>query len=102
MREIRQTEAFAEWLHDLKDRKTKQVVSQRILLMAAGSLGDVKSLGDGLFEARIHYGPGYRLYFVQRGRTVIILLCGGSKRNQKRDIKNAQWMIGALENEENA
>ena len=77
MIETRQTEAFVEWLGGLRDRKAVQRIVDRILRIANGNLGDVEPVGEGVSEARIHYGPGYRLYFVRRGEELIILLCGG-------------------------
>ncbi|WP_293905261.1 type II toxin-antitoxin system RelE/ParE family toxin [Phenylobacterium sp.] len=86
MLEVRQTEAFAEWLGALRDRRAMQRISDRVLRIAVGNLGDVASVGEGVTEARIHYGPGYRLYFVRRGEQLIVLLCGGDKSTQARDI----------------
>lgn len=96
-REIRQTETFRSWLEALKDQKAVQAIRRRLLLMAAGSLGDAEPIGQGVSEARIHYGPGYRLYFVQRGPVIIILLCGGTKRTQKGDMKTARYIADNLE-----
>jgi len=95
MIETRQTEAFVEWLGGLRDRKAVQRIVDRILRIANGNLGDVEPVGEGVSEARIHYGPGYRLYFARRGEELIILLCGGDKSTQARDIRRAR----ALANE---
>lgn len=92
MIEVRQTEAFAEWFGGLRDRRAKQRINDRILRMAAGNLGDVAPVGEGVSEARIHCGPGYRLYFVRRGETLVVLLCGGDKASQARDIEQAKAM----------
>ncbi|HEY3694087.1 type II toxin-antitoxin system RelE/ParE family toxin [Phenylobacterium sp.] len=89
MIEMRQTEDFAEWLAGLRDRKAHQRIVARMIVMQNGSLGDAKPVGEGVSEARIHYGPGYRLYFVRRGSEVIVLLCGGDKSTQDRDISRA-------------
>lgn len=90
MIEVRQTELFAEWLDGLKDHKAALAVVKRIRRLEAGLLGDVKSVGDGVSEARIHLNAGYRLYFVQRGKTLVILLCGGDKSTQSADIRKAK------------
>lgn len=89
---VRQTEAFAEWLADLRDRRGKQRIADRILRIQGGNLGDVSPVGQGVSEARIHYGPGYRLYFIRRGEELIILLCGGDKSTQARDIARAKTL----------
>lgn len=77
------------WLDGLRDRTARARIATRITRVQAGLLGDYKSF-DGIGELRIDYGPGYRLYFVQRGPVIIILLCGGDKSSQKRDIKRAK------------
>lgn len=88
MIEVRRTEEFAQWLKDLRDRAARAKIIARIQRVEIGNLGDAKFF-DGIGELRINYGPGYRLYFVQRGRTLVILLCGGDKSSQDRDIKSA-------------
>jgi len=90
MYEVEMTEEFDNWLENLGDGVTQKVILKRIRTMSLGTLGDVRSLGDGLFEARIHYGPGYRLYFVDKGPRIIVLLCGGDKSSQKRDKTRAR------------
>jgi putative addiction module killer protein len=80
---------FDEWYFSLKDKRVRALVAARLLRIRTGNLGDVKSLGQGIFEFRIHFGPGYRIYFGKVNRTIIILLCGGSKNTQKRDIEIA-------------
>lgn len=90
MIEVTQTETFAEWLGGLRDRRAAARVRDRIVRIAGGLLGDVEPVGEGVSEARIHYGPGYRLYFVRRGEALIVLLCGGDKSTQARDIRRAQ------------
>lgn len=87
---IRQTDAFAKWLRKLKDHEARARIILRINRFKHGNLGDVKSVGEGVREARIDYGPGYRLYFVERGGELIILLCGGSKKTQQSDIEMAK------------
>ncbi len=89
MKEIRQTEAFAEWFGGLRDRRAKARVDARIRRAELGNPGDVKPVGEGVLEMRIPYGPGYRVYFVQRGPVLVVLLAGGDKRTQGRDIKRA-------------
>jgi putative addiction module killer protein len=87
--EVRQTEVFAAWLKGLRDRRARDRILARIDRLSLGNAGDVGPVGEGVSEMRIHYGPGYRMYFTQRGDTVVILLCGGDKRTQARDIKRA-------------
>ncbi len=89
MIEVRQTETFRAWLDGLRDDNARVRIGIRIQRLERGNPGDVKSVGNGVSEMRIDYGPGYRMYFVQRGKTVVILLCGGDKRSQARDIARA-------------
>ena len=89
MIEIRQTETDAEWFSSLRDRHAKARIDIRIRRLSLGNPGDVKAVGEGVSELRIDHGPGYRIYFVQHGQTVVILLAGGDKRTQDRDIKTA-------------
>jgi putative addiction module killer protein len=89
MIEIRKTDAFAEWLDSLRDIQARARVQARIERLAAGNPGDVEPVGEGVSELRINYGPGYRVYFKQRGRQIIILLAGGDKNTQAKDIKAA-------------
>ncbi len=90
MFELRQTLEFAEWLAGLRDRVAVSRIATRLDRMRLGNLGDVEAVGEGVSEARIHYGPGYRLYFIIRGKTLIILLTGGDKATQARDIERAK------------
>ena len=87
--EIRKTEAFAAWLDDLDDTRARARVLVRIERLASGNPGDVKSVGAGVSELRIDYGPGYRVYYTKLGRQIVILLGGGTKRTQDTDIKAA-------------
>ena len=89
MIEIRQTEVYANWFSKLRDRQARARIDVRIRRLSLGNPGDVKPVGEGVSELRIDYGPGYRVYFVQQGSTVAILLAGGDKRTQNRDIQTA-------------
>lgn len=89
MIEVRKTELFARWLDSLGDLQARARVQARIERLAAGNPGDVEPVGEGISELRINYGPGYRVYFRKRGRELIILLAGGDKSTQARDIKTA-------------
>jgi putative addiction module killer protein len=86
MIDVRETEAFSEWLSGLRDARAKAEVARRVRRLALGNPGDVKPVGEGVSELRIHYGPGYRVYYVQRGNLLIVLLCGGNKDSQAKDI----------------
>jgi len=87
--EVRKTEIFARWLDGLRDLRGRARVQARIERLALGNPGDVKPVGEGVSELRIDYGPGYRVYFTQRGRELVILLAGGDKSTQAKDIKTA-------------
>ena len=89
MIDVRQTEAFSKWLRELRDRQARARIQTRIDRLQLGLTGDVRSVGEGVSELRIDYGPGYRVYFVQRRKELVILLAGGNKRTQDRDIKTA-------------
>jgi putative addiction module killer protein len=89
MIEIRKTKAFTEWLDELPDIRARARILVRIERFAAGNPGDVKPIGEGVSEMRIDYGPGYRVYFRKRGQKVVILLAGGDKDSQAKDIKTA-------------
>jgi putative addiction module killer protein len=90
MLEIRRTVAFDRWLRRLKDDRARAKIAARIQRIAFGNFGDVLSVGEGVSELRISEGPGYRVYFVKRGSSVVILLCAGDKKSQERDIKTAK------------
>ena len=89
MIEIRQTEAYAQWFDRLRDRKARARIDVRIRRLSLGNPGDVRPVGEGVSELRIDYGPGYRVYFLQRGQTSVILLAAGTKASQSRDIASA-------------
>lgn len=90
MIEIKQTPTFRKWESRLRDKRAKTIIATRVMRLSEGLLGDVSSVGGGVSELRINYGPGYRLYFQQQGKYIILLLCGGDKDSQKRDIALAR------------
>jgi putative addiction module killer protein len=94
--EVRQTDLFKNWFAGLRDAGAKRRIAQRIVRVQSGLLGDVKPVGEGVSELRVDYGPGYRVYFVRRGAEVIILLCGGDKRTQQRDISRAKALAAEV------
>ncbi len=83
------TVPFDDWYLRLKDKKTRAVIAARLLRVQSGNLGDAKPIGGGVFEFRIHFGSGYRIYFGEVNNTLVVLLCGGDKRTQSRDIRTA-------------
>src|SRR5260370_42213903 len=93
---VRQTEEFSDWLRRLKDANAVARIVGRIRRIEMGNPGDTRSVGQGILEMRIDYGPGYRIYYVHRGAQIVILLCGGDKRTQQRDIKRAQRLAETL------
>ena len=90
MIEIKQTATFRKWESKLKDKRARAMIAARIFRLANGLAGDVSPVGQGVSELRIHYGRGYRVYFKRRGEEIIILLCGGNKSTQSRDIETAK------------
>jgi putative addiction module killer protein len=90
MVEVLRSQTFADWLNGLRDNQARLRINARILRMEAGNMGDMAPVGEGVSEIRIHYGPGYRVYFVRHGS--VILLCGGDKSSQAKDIKRAKEM----------
>lgn len=90
MIEIKQTSTFVKWESRLKDKRAKTIIASRLMRLAQGLLGDVEPVGGGVSELRIHYGPGYRVYFQRKGNLLIVLLCGGNKNSQARDIAIAK------------
>ena len=99
MFELRQTPVFKKWFLGLKDQQAKEAIAKRLVRFEAGLLGDAKSLCGGVSEFRIQHGPGYRLYFSMLGKTIIILLCGGDKGSQARDILRARKLKKEIDNE---
>ncbi|MEA2738881.1 MAG: hypothetical protein QOH05_2188 [Acetobacteraceae bacterium] len=99
MIEVRQTPFFRKWIDELRDRRAAESIAQRIVRLQSGLIGDAKAVGGGVSELRVDHGPGYRVYFVQRGAVLIILLCGGDKRSQLRDIVRARTLAQELEDD---
>ncbi len=97
MIEIRKTEIFTKWFENLNDRRAKARIQARIDREEMGNLGDVSPVGEGVSEFRIFYGPGYRVYFVQKDSVLVILLSGGDKSSQKSDIAKAKKIATQLE-----
>ncbi|MCY3823440.1 MAG: type II toxin-antitoxin system RelE/ParE family toxin [Nitrospinae bacterium] len=96
MIEVRQTDQYARWFEKLRDKRAKARINTRIRRLSLGNPGDVRAVGYGVSELRIDYGPGYRIYFVQRGQSVVILLAGGDKSTQARDILRARNLAREL------
>jgi putative addiction module killer protein len=96
MIEIRQTGTFAKWIGRLRDDRARMRIEIRIRRLQLGNAGDVKPVGDGVSELRIDYGPGYRVYFIKRGETLVVLLAGGDKRTQADDIATARELARNL------
>jgi putative addiction module killer protein len=88
--ELKQTETYRKWEARLRDKRARTMIATRLMRLAEGLPGDVEPVGDGVSELRIHYGPGYRVYVQRRGRLLLVLLCGGDKSSQARDIVAAK------------
>ena len=88
--ELKQTQTFQKWRARLKDERARALIASRLDRLAYGHAGDVEPVGNGVSELRIHHGPGYRIYIQKRGSTIIVLLCGGDKSTQEKDIKAAK------------
>ena len=97
MIEVRQTARFATWLAGLRDDRARARILKRLDRARDGNLGDVAPVGEGVSEMRIFYGPGYRVYFIQRGKALIVLLCGGDKSTQGADVEEAKAMAKEIE-----
>jgi putative addiction module killer protein len=96
MFDVQATELFDQWLSDLTDRAARTRIASRIDRLSWGNPGDVKAVGEGVSEMRIDTGPGYRVYYKQTGRTIILILCGGDKSSQHKDIKKAKRIAAGL------
>lgn len=92
MFQLQQTERFRKWRSSLRDEQALSLIASRLDRLAFGHAGDVQPVGEGVSELRIHCGPGYHVYFQQRGTTIIVLLCGGDKSSQANDVKTAKRM----------
>ena len=99
MLNVRQTNAFSSWLRSLRDQRARQKIVVRLQRMKFGNFGDVEAVGQGVSELRIHEGKGYRVYFRQQGSEVILLLCGGDKKSQQKDIAIAHQMAREISDE---
>lgn len=93
---LRQTETFRKWRARLKDERARGLIASRLDRLAFGHVGDARCVGQGVHELRIHYGPGYRIYFQRRGDSIVVLLCGGTKGEQAMDIEAAQRLANEL------
>ena len=96
MLEVRQTSVYSEWFADLRDRTAKARIDIRIRRLSLGNPGDVKPVGEGVSELRVDHGPGYRVYFIQKADVYIVLLAGGDKSSQEKDIRNAKALAREL------
>ena len=96
MIQIQQTETYAKWFAGLRDRVARARIDIRIRRLSLGNAGDAKPVGEGVSEVRVNHGPGYRVYFIQRGEVVIVLLVGGDKSTQDKDIRNAKALAKEL------
>ncbi|MFU7529420.1 type II toxin-antitoxin system RelE/ParE family toxin [Qipengyuania sp. ASV99] len=100
--ELVETPVFSDWLDSLRDRRARAKIVMRLVRLADGNSGDHKSVKDGVFELRIDYGPGYRVHLFQRGKELVILLCGGDKRTQNADIAKAKRLKEEIESADGA
>ena len=97
MLEIKQTDTYRKWERKLRDQRGRALIAARVFRLANGLPGDVKPIGQGISELRVHHGPGYRVYFKQLGNEIIILLCGGDKNTQQSDIDTAKHLAAVWE-----
>ncbi|MGT8858652.1 type II toxin-antitoxin system RelE/ParE family toxin [Enterobacter sp. 186315] len=100
MKELVQTESFRRWEQKLTDRRARTLIATRLFRLANNLPGDAKTVGAGVSELRIHYGPGYRIYFKQQGKFIILLLCGGDKSSQDKDILLAKMLAKTFDSQE--
>ena len=96
MLEVRQTQTYAEWFRGLRDRTAQTRIDIRVRRLSLGNPGDVKPVGDGISELRVDHGPGYRVYFMQKADVLVVLLAGGDKSSQDKDIRNAKLLAREL------
>ena len=96
MLEVRQTQTYAEWFKGLRDRTAQTRIDIRVRRLSLGNPGDVKPVGDGISELRVDQGPGYRVYFMQKADVLVVLLVGGDKSSQDKDIRNAKLLAREL------
>ena len=96
MLEVRQTSVYSEWFADLRDRTAKVRIDIRIRRLSLGNPGDIKPVGEGVSELRVDHGPGYRVYFIQKANVYIVLLAGGDKSSQEKDIRDAKTLAREL------
>ena len=96
---IRETEQLKAWIRALKSHQIRQAINANIRRLSVGNFGNTKPVGSGIFELRIDYGPGFRVYFTRRGNEVVLLLCGGDKSTQNRDIESAKQLAKKSEEE---
>ena len=94
---VRETNYFKDWIKGLNDKVSQSIINALIRRLSAGNFGDTKSVGGDVFELRIDFGPGFRVYFTRRKRTVVILLCGGDKSGQSQDIETAKRIAQSIE-----
>jgi len=94
---VKELESFSNWLRNIRDEITKQRLIKRLRKVTLGNLGDIEPVGQGVYEMREHFGPGWRMYFVKKGSTVIVMLGGGDKSSQQTDIRNAIKLAESLE-----
>jgi len=94
---VRETTDFKEWMRGLKDKVSQSIINARIRRISVGNFGDTKNVGDNVSELRIDYGSGFRVYYTRRGQEIVILLCGGDKSTQTKDIKTAKEIAKNLE-----
>ena len=99
--EIRETDVYKEWFESIKDRKTESIIDIRIRRISLGNFGDIKPVGKGVYEIKIDYGAGLRIYFFQQRDIIVILLCGGDKSTQSRDIRRARELAKLIKDQWN-
>jgi putative addiction module killer protein len=92
---VHESRSFQSWMSGLRDREAQARVNARVFRLQLGNPGDAKPVGDGIIEMRIPYGPGYRVYYMERGKQIVVLLCGGDKATQSRDIARAKEIASA-------